>query len=146
LTLYERQKAWRLANPEKARASYAKWYSVNVERARREDREERSTPEGWKKQAIYSARKRAKHAGVPFDLRAEDLEVPSHCPVLGIPIVLGGGRNREDSPSLDRINPAKGYVKGNIAVVSSRANMLKNCGTAEEHARIASWMCSVGAT
>lgn len=36
------------------------------------------------------------------------------------------------SPSLDRIDSSKGYVKGNVRVISARANMLKNNATVEE--------------
>lgn len=34
----------------------------------------------------------------------------------------------------------KGYVPGNVVVMSYRANRLKNDGTAEEHEIIAAWM------
>lgn len=39
--------------------------------------------------------------------------------------------------SLDRVDPAKGYVKGNVWIVGYRANLVKNDGTAEEHELIA---------
>ncbi|NBY58578.1 MAG: hypothetical protein EBQ52_00100 [Synechococcaceae bacterium LLD_019] len=51
----------------------------------------------------------------------------------------GRGRRQPDSPSLDKFIPEKGYVKGNIQVVSWRANWLKNNGTVEEWIRIAKW-------
>jgi hypothetical protein len=50
--------------------------------------------------------------------------IPSVCPVLGIPIVLGEQRS-ENSPSLDRITPELGYVPGNVRVISDKANRLK---------------------
>lgn len=64
----------------------------------------------------------------------------NRCPVLGIELEKGRGRQRNSSPTLDRINAAWGYQKGNIAVISWRANRLKNDGTAEELERIAHWM------
>jgi hypothetical protein len=47
--------------------------------------------------------------------------------VLGIRLdySMGGGK-RPDSPSIDRIDNSKGYVKGNRVVISMRANRLKS--------------------
>lgn len=77
---------------------------------------------------------RAKRNGVPFDLDYEDIVIPPRCPVLGIPINPNHGRRGyfPDSPSLDRIHPRNGYVKGNVRVISARANLLKNDARVEE--------------
>lgn len=78
---------------------------------------------------------RAKKLGIPFNLEVTDITVPSTCPVLGIEIFCvsrnrkGGGPN---SPSLDRIEPHKGYTKGNVRVISNRANTLKLNASVEE--------------
>lgn len=81
---------------------------------------------------------RAKRDGIVFALRVEDVVVPEFCPVLGIRLERSRRNGPEDnSPSLDRIRPELGYVPGNVAVVSQRANRLKNNGTAEEHEAIA---------
>lgn len=45
-----------------------------------------------------------------------------------------------DSPTLDRIVPEKGYVLGNIAVISHKANAIKQNATAEEILRVAIWL------
>lgn len=77
---------------------------------------------------------------IPFDLTADDVIVPTHCPVLGIALEFGksdGEKWRDNSPSVDRIVPALGYVKGNIIVVSYRANRIKNDATIEELGKIA---------
>lgn len=82
-------------------------------------------------------------AGVPFNLTAEDLVIPARCPILGIPIAvqqLGKRQPHDNSLSLDRIIPELGYVKGNVAVISQRANRIKNDGTAAELRAIAEWM------
>ena len=65
-----------------------------------------------------------------------ELEFPTQCPVLGIELDYFAERTQEDSPSFDRVDSSKGYVKGNVIVCSWRANRIKNDGTAEEHKKI----------
>ena len=55
------------------------------------------------------------------------------CPVFNIKLNTG---NRLNSPTLDRIDNNLGYVKGNIKIISSKANRLKNNGTLEEFKKI----------
>ena len=64
----------------------------------------------------------------------EDIVVPDVCPVLGIPIQKNHGHQGyfDDSPSVDRIIPELGYTKGNVRVISNRANLLKNNAKIEE--------------
>lgn len=83
---------------------------------------------------LYRIRNRAKTMDIPFDLELEDIVVPDVCPVLGIKIqtITGGGANQYGSPSVDRIYPDKGYVRGNIRIISNRANLLKSNATIEE--------------
>ncbi|WP_410212326.1 hypothetical protein [Phenylobacterium sp.] len=88
---------------------------------------------------LSNARSRAKRAGVPCTITVEDIVVPSHCPVLGIPLARRLGRKGgcDQSPSLDRIVPELGYVPGNIVVVSRRANRIKNDASIDELRAIA---------
>ena len=37
-----------------------------------------------------------------------------------------------NSPSIDRIDSTKGYVKGNVKIISLRANMMKNVANLQE--------------
>jgi len=74
---------------------------------------------------IKMARNRANLKGIEFNITVEDLEWPDTCPVLGIPIYYGKNTSRWNSPSLDRTDPSKGYTKGNVVVISMRANSLK---------------------
>lgn len=80
---------------------------------------------------LERAKQRARTQGVLFDLNGMDICVPDRCPVLGIRLVIGGPRS-DASPSLDRVEPAKGYVKGNVRVISDRANRLKGGRTLGE--------------
>jgi hypothetical protein len=86
---------------------------------------------------VRHARARAALVGVAFDITKEDIHVPAVCPLLGIPIRVANRRNDPHSPTIDRIVPALGYVRGNVWVISFRANQLKNDGTPEEHEMIA---------
>lgn len=94
----------------------------------------------------HAAKKRAALKNIPFDIEVSDIVVPTYCPILGIPLYCQEGvgavpvPERYNSPSLDRINNKKGYVKGNIAVISMRANQVKSDGTYEEIAAIAAFM------
>lgn len=73
-----------------------------------------------------NAKKRAKEQGVPFDIYLEDIEIPSICPLLGILLIKGKGTYTDNSPTLDKIIPSLGYIKGNIQVISMRANRIKD--------------------
>ena len=87
------------------------------------------------------ARRRAKALGLPYRLAREDVAVPTHCPVLGIELAPGtGGRAINSSPTLDRIRPELGYVRGNVAIISMRANRIKNDATPAELRRVADWL------
>ena len=74
-----------------------------------------------------SAKKRARDKQLDFNIEVSDIIIPQFCPFLHIPIIhkTGTGKRRPDSPSLDRLDNSLGYVKGNILVVSWRANKLK---------------------
>lgn len=96
---------------------------------------------------LGNARARAKRDNVPFDLVLEDLVAiaPDECPIFHTKFVwgsslLGKGKTRPDSPTLDRILPELGYVKGNVAFLSYRANRIKDNGTMQEHYDIADWI------
>lgn len=89
---------------------------------------------------IQAAKQRAEHAGLPFDLTEEDIEIPDVCPALGIPLVQATGQATDNSPSLDRIEPLKGYVRTNIRVISNRANILKRDASWAELKKLARYM------
>lgn len=83
-----------------------------------------------------AARFRAKRKGLPFSISVSDIVIPRRCPVLGVAMLHGS----MTAPSLDRINNAKGYVKGNIVVMSRRANALKGDATVKEIASLLAFM------
>ena len=70
-------------------------------------------------------RRRARDKGLAFNISAEDIVVPAVCPIFLTPFVFGE-KYHPQAPSVDRIDNTKGYVKGNVAVISVRANVLKS--------------------
>jgi hypothetical protein len=83
---------------------------------------------------LARVKSRAKSNNIPFDLTLEDISIPDTCPVLGIPLRASTGRQgyHPHSPSLDRLVPEDGYTRGNVRVISARANLLNNDATVEE--------------
>lgn len=96
-----------------------------------------------KQYLVGACKKAAKEKGVPFDLTADDFEIPAVCPVLGIALARGTKDRTDASPSLDRIIPAKGYVRGNVIVVSWRANRIKHNASVAELRRVADFYQSI---
>lgn len=88
------------------------------------------------------AKSRATWLKAPFDLTPEYLESiwTGVCPVFNIEIFIDCEKNKPNAAELDRINPTKGYVQGNVAFLSSRANRIKNDATLDELQRITRWL------
>lgn len=78
------------------------------------------------------AKKRSKKQGILFALSPSDIHVPEYCPVLGIRLKDTHGKLCDASPSLDKIIPERGYVPGNVVVVSYKANSVKRNTTLSE--------------
>lgn len=72
-----------------------------------------------------------------FDLTIDDINIPELCPVLGLPM---DRRDRDHTPSVDRRDNSKGYVKGNIRIISNRANRLKGEASIDEVRAILAYM------
>lgn len=86
---------------------------------------------------LASAKYRARRDGRLFDLTVDDIVIPEFCPYLGVRLVRGLTLPGPNSLTLDCIIPALGYVKGNILVISQRANRIKNDGTWQDLMAIA---------
>jgi hypothetical protein len=125
-TIYNRE--WKKNNPDKVNKNTGNW---NV-----------SNPE---KYIISAIKSRAKKQGISFDIDVTDINIPPKCPILNIPIVreYKGAKNsgpRSMSPSLDRLDNTKGYVKGNVHIISNKANTMKSSATPEELINFALWV------
>jgi hypothetical protein len=81
------------------------------------------------KYLVQNAKARAKKYGSAFDISAKDIHIPEFCPYLGLKLEPF---SEWASPSLDKINPKLGYVKGNIQVISNLANTMKSSANIEQ--------------
>ncbi len=96
------------------------------------DERYRNSIKGIKSRMLKDAKRRAKQKGIKFDLTPQDLSIPQFCPLLGIAIKRGNGKTARSSPTIDRKDNSKGYIRGNVAVVSHAANTLKSDFSVEE--------------
>lgn len=85
---------------------------------------------------LSTTKYRAKRLGLDFDLTLEDFVIPAVCPILGAPLERGTVL----APSIDRIDNSKGYVKGNVQIVSRLANTMKNEASKEQLIQFAKWV------
>ena len=114
------------------------------------------SPRAYKRSRISStlsaARQRAKQKNLPFDIDTTYLvsiyPTDDRCPVFGTVMTFGftptkrSGGN-PDSPSLDRIVPSLGYVRGNVVWMSFRANAIKQNATLEEIQAVAKFLSNL---
>ncbi len=87
---------------------------------------------------LRAAKQRSKRKNIEFSIDKSDIHIPSICPILEIPLVRSDGLFTDNSPSLDRIDSSKGYVKGNVWVISWRANSIKSDASIEELTKVVS--------
>lgn len=129
---------YKAAHKEEAASSWKTYYEENKEQLKAAQKQKyRANP---LKYLIYAAKARAEKFGLDFDLTEDSIAMPEVCPVFGKPFIVG---DRNLAPSLDRIDPKKGYVKGNVAIVSFRANRLKMNASLAELKQLVAWLESV---
>ena len=132
-------KAYREANREKV-SEYRKAYrEANKEKIRAKMRAHYlSRSEIW---ILSNIKRRAKEMDLPFDLTAEDIVPPEYCPVLGLKLERNrNGREggpQPNSPAVDRIIPERGYVRGNVIIVSHLANCIKQNASPDQIRKVA---------
>jgi len=85
----------------------------------------------------YAAKKR----NLDVNITTQDLleYSPLFCPVMKEPFYIGKGINRL-TPSIDRVDSSKGYIKGNIGIISHSANRIKSNGTLKQFEQILKYM------
>ena len=105
-----------------------------------------STKEGCIKRRFFETKYRAKKLKIPFNLTIDYLVsiFPDKCPVFNIELTWNHqtGKILQTSPSLDKIDPSKGYVIGNVQWLSNMANSMKRDATPEQLHQFADWVKS----
>lgn len=90
---------------------------------------------------ICNSKERAKKKKLDFNIGLDDfIDCPDTCPVLGLEFDWTSKKLNDNSPSMDRVEPQNGYIKGNVVIISSRANRIKNDGTLEELEAVTNWL------
>lgn len=104
----------------------------------------KSDRKNYLKVCLINLRARAKKRGLDFNLDIEDIKTPAYCPILKIPLIIKEYSTTKgfspNSPSVDRIDNNRGYLKDNVQVVSCKANSMKNNATPEELLQFAYWV------
>lgn len=78
---------------------------------------------------LHRCKSRAKLKNLPFDLEEGDFNIPVYCPILQELLIQG---DPDWAASVDRLVPSKGYVKGNIQIISNKANRIKSNASLHE--------------
>jgi hypothetical protein len=100
----------------------------------------------WYKRAsgiFYSARKRKITLGFNSAMELATYVqsiAPTQCPVFNKKFSDLGSGFSPWSPSIDKIDPKKGYVPGNIQVISLMANCMKRDATPTQLKQFAHWV------
>jgi hypothetical protein len=113
---YERNKKkhqQRTADWKKAHPEYGPDYHL---------RQKASKPERY---LLRMAKTRAKKKGLEFSIGEEDIHIPMLCPYFLKPLDVTSAGYNPWFPSIDRIDSSKGYIKGNVQVISTLANRMK---------------------
>lgn len=86
------------------------------------------------KRLLYCTRQSAKIKDLEHNIDETDfMLLPTHCPYLGIEIDYSAGNGKTMmKPSIDRVDPGKGYIKGNVELISSLANTMKSNASPEQ--------------
>lgn len=94
-----------------------------------------------KAKMLRRAKNSASRRGLEFSITAGDLILPVYCPVFGIELNYENiGPKKGNSASVDRLDNTRGYVPGNVTIISERANRLKSDATRQELEEIVEWM------
>lgn len=131
--VYQRQ--YHIVNSEKTNAIAKRSYYENRGQ-RLSSRKNKHEAEPWH-QMVITARRTATKDNLPFDIDSHYVKTifpcDWKCPVFNFDLSISSkGQTRDNSPSLDKIVPSLGYVRGNVVIISLKANRMKNNGTLRE--------------
>lgn len=126
------KKKYAANNKEKIRTYRKKYYEENKPEFIASQRAYYATDMGRRVKICAKAKERAKASGLEFSITINDIPLPEFCPYLGIKLThdLGEGQKQSNS-SIDRIDNDKGYIPGNVRIISRLANSMKTSSTRE---------------
>lgn len=118
----------RLRHGEKRAAAFKRWREANGDHVRAKEAQRRLERRALC--LIATSRTRARKRGLEFDLEKHADEIQARidrgfCELTGEPFDLSPGR-KFNSPSLDRIDPCRGYTYDNVRVVLNLMNVAMN--------------------
>lgn len=119
-------------------AQYRDWYSKQERTCRKlaNEKQKLKMKEDPQYRLLINSKKSAKERGLEHSIDVIDIVIPDKCPVLNCEMI----HKTAYAPTLDRIDSSKGYIKGNVQVISWKANTMKNDATYEELLLFADWV------
>ena len=111
------------------------------------EHQRKSSKKGHIVSLLKNIKRNCEIKNILFDISAEYIYdiAPDICPVFKIALgwcKITGGKAKQNSPSIDRINPKLGYIEGNIQVISNFANTMKQNATPEQLKQFGEWAIS----
>ena len=137
----EMRRNWKRDNRKKVQASWTEYNNRPEVKEQKSEwaRKHFNVMQLTEKQYIHkmwrNAKSRAIKENIPFNIEETDIIIPKYCPILETELVLNKNyknSNPEHTPSIDKIDPTKGYVKGNIQIISFKANAMKQNASFDE--------------
>jgi len=96
--------------------------------------------------AMYCNAKNRSGDKIPFRITLQYLHALAKgieaCPILKIPLQYANGKLCDNSATLDKFDVSKGYVPGNVWIISDKANRMKSDATLEELKKVYVYMTS----
>ena len=103
--------------------------------------------EQWLPRTLQGAKRRAREQSCAFSLTLPYLISiwTATCPIFGVEMTFDnrGKHNPDNQATLDKIDPAKGYIEGNVMFISNLANRIKDKANSTQIRRVADWLLSV---
>lgn len=139
-----KQRAYYAANRDRLRAKMKEWREQNPEQAHKNNRASYAAQRAsfpWK-ESLRGCERRARAKGLEFTLSPEWAKATwtGLCTCSGLEFATERKEKKGPgmfSPSIDRIDPSKGYTPDNCRFVLSAVNSLKHAGSDSDMVKVA---------
>lgn len=106
---------------------------IKLEKKTKFRHKEADTERVFRDNQLANIKQRCNKLGLEYNLSVDKLAWPDVCPILGIKLRRGREGFKDGcSPSIDRLNPNRGYTLDNVRVISRLANTMKSNATPEQ--------------